>query len=133
MTEMDPLLFDYMTARRERDDAQVRLDEAQERLMKQMEADQRKSYRWDNDGVRNTVTWVQSHVTRIDEKGLRKALRAKVFDKYTVRKLDRKAMETAMDAGEVDPVVVSRFVTLQPNIPHLSYKATPQGVTEVEK
>lgn len=125
MTEMDPLLFDYMAARRARDDAQIALDEVQDRLIKQMEADQRKSYRWDHDGVRNTVTFVQSHVTRIDEKGLRKALRAKIFDRYTKKVLDRKAMEAAMDAGEVDPLVVSRFVTLQPNIPHLSYKATP--------
>jgi hypothetical protein len=131
-TAPNDLVGDYLNARAERDYAQVRLDMIQERLMKQMEADQRKSFRWSVDGVRHVVTYVQSHVTRIDEKGLRRALRAKVFDKYTVRKLDRRAMEAAMDAGVIDKLTVSRFVTLQPNVPHLSYKATPVA-TDIEE
>jgi len=118
----NPLVDDYLEARAERDKAQARLDELGERLTKQMEADQRKSYRWDADGARHTLTYVRSHTTQIDERGLRKALRAKVFDRYTKRVLDRKAMENAIDAGEVDPVVVSRFVELRPNRPHLTYK-----------
>lgn len=120
MTELDPLLFDYMAARHARDDAQAHLDEAQARLMKQMEADQRKSYRWTDEGRAFAVSYVQAHTTVIDEKGLRRALRAPVFDRYTKRVLDRKAMEAAMDAGVIDPVTVSRFVTLKPNKPHLS-------------
>ena len=92
--------------------------------MKQMEADQRKTYRWDEDGARHTLTYVQSHTTQIDEPGLRRALRAKTFDRYTKRVLDRRAMEKAMDAGDIDPVVVSRFVTLRPNKPHLKYTET---------
>ena len=128
MTELDPLLFDYMNARRARDAYQIKLDEAQARLMKQMEADQRKSYRWTDADSAFTVSYVQAHTTVIDEKGLRRALRAKVFDKYTKKVLDRKAMEKAMDSGEVDPVTVSRFVTLKPNKPHLS--VTEKEITE---
>lgn len=120
MTEMDPLLADYMQARRARDRAQVDLDEAQRLLMKQMESDQRKSYRWVDHGHRYSVSYTQGHTTVIDEKGLRRALTAKVFDRYTKKVLDRKAMEAAMDAGAVDPVTVSRFVTLQPRTPHIS-------------
>jgi len=119
----NPLVDDYLEAKAERDKAQARLDELGERLTKQMEADQRKSYRWNADGVRHTLTYVQAHTTQIDEQGLRKALTAKVFDRYTKRVLDRKSMENAIDAGDVDPVVVSRFVTLRPNKPHLTYKA----------
>lgn len=120
MTEMDPLLFDYMTARQARDEAQSRLDEAQALLMKQMEADQRKSYRWQTDDRKFSVSYTQSHTTVIDEKGLRRALKATVFDKYTKKVLDRKAMEAAMDAGLIDPVTVSRFVTLKPSKAHLT-------------
>lgn len=118
----NPLVDDYLEARAARDQAQARLDELGDRLVKQMEADQRKSYRWDADGARHTLTYVQSHTTQIDEAGLRRALKARIFDRYTKRVLDRKAMENAIDAGEVDPVVVSRFVRLQPNKPHLTYK-----------
>lgn len=124
-TQPDPLVVDYLHARDVRDAAQVRLDECSEALMKQMEADQRKSYRWKVDGISHTVTYVQSHTTRIDEVGLRKALRAKVFDKYTKRVLDRKAMEAAMGEGVIDPVTVSKYVTLQPNVPHINYRVTP--------
>ena len=120
MDNQDPLLFDYMQARRARDRAQADLDEAQRLLMKQMESDQRKSYRWVDHGHRYSVSYTQGHTTVIDEKGLRRALTAKVFDQYTKKVLDRKAMEQAMDAGAVDPVTVSRYVTSKPNRPHLS-------------
>jgi hypothetical protein len=114
------VLAEFLLCRQARDKAQADLDEAQAQLMKQMEADQRKSYRWKSDGVAHTVSYVQAHTTVIDEKGLRRALRAKVFDKYTKRVLDRPAMEKAMDAGLIDPVVVSAYVTRKPNKPHLS-------------
>jgi hypothetical protein len=96
------------------------MDDAQALLMKQMEADQRKSYKWTADGMSHSVSYTQGHTTVIDERGLRKALTAKVFDKYTKKVLDRKAMEQAMDAGSIDPITVSRFVTLKPNKPHLT-------------
>ena len=44
----------------------------------------------DEDGQTRKLTYVQSHTTYIDEPGLRRALRAKVFDRYTKRVLDRK-------------------------------------------
>jgi hypothetical protein len=122
MDTPDPLVGEYLQARVERDKAQAKYDEVSTRLMKQMEADQRKSYRWQADGRAFGVTYVQAHTTVIDERGLRRALRAKTFDKYTKRVLDRKAMEAAMDSGEVDPVIVRQYVTLQPNKPHLSLK-----------
>ena len=120
MDTPDPLVGEYLQARVERDHAQEKLDVISARLMKQMEADQRKSYRWQADGHAFGVTYVQAHTTVIDERGLRRALTAKVFDRYTKKVLDRKAMETAMDAGQVDPITVSRFVTLKPNKPHLA-------------
>lgn len=120
METPDGYVADYLTARAARDKAQQDLDVAQALLMKQMEQDQRKSYRWTSDGQRCSITYTQGHTTAVDEKGLRRALRAPVFDKYTKRVLDRKAMEQAMDAGEIDPITVSRYVTLIPNKPHLT-------------
>jgi hypothetical protein len=121
------LITEYLSARAERDQAQARLDDLQDRLIKQMEADQRKSWRWDAEGVRHNLTYVQSHTTVINEAGLRRALTAKVYDRYTKRVLDRRAMEAAMAAGEVDKVTVSPFVELRPNKPYLTYK---EGASE---
>jgi len=118
----NPLVDDYLEARAARDKAQAVLDEIGERLIKQMEQDQRKSYRWDAHGARHSLTYVQSHTYQIDEAGLRRKLTAKVFDRYTIRKLDRRAMEAAMDSGEVDSKVVAPFVTERPNKPYLTYK-----------
>jgi len=87
-----------------------------------MEADQKKTISWREGDKIKKLTYVRSTTTEIDEKGLRKALTAKVFDRYTVKKLDKKAMEAAMDTGEVDPVIVSKFVTLKPRKPYLTYK-----------
>lgn len=89
--------------------------------MKQMEADQRKSFRWNAEGLAHNLTYVQGHTTYVDEPGLRKALTAKVFDRYTKRVLDRKAMEAAMSNGSVDPITVSRFVTERPKKAFLKY------------
>lgn len=128
----NPLIEEYLRARGERDQAQHQFEEIEARLIKQMEADQRKSYKWREDGTNKSLTYVQANTTLIDERGLRKALRAKVFDRYTKRVLDRKAMEAAMDAGEVDPVTVSRFVTLRPNKPHLKYVEREVEIGQVE-
>lgn len=86
-----------------------------------MAAKHQKSFTWQHEGRTRKVTYVQAETTQIDEKGLRRALTAKVFDKFTVKKLDRKAMEAAMDSGEVDPMVVARFVSAKPNSPFIRY------------
>lgn len=119
---MNDLLDEFLQARAARDQAQEHLDMVQARMIKQMEADQRKSYKITDGNWVKTVTYVAKRTTVIDEKGLRKALTAKVYDKYTVRKLDRTAMEKAMDSGEIDPITVSRFVELVPGRPYLELR-----------
>lgn len=117
----DPLVTEYIRARAEYEAAKATHDEAAERLLKQMEADQRKSYHWKDASRSFSLTYVQGYTTYIDEPGLRKALTAKVFDKYTKRVLDRKRMEDAMDTGAVDPVTVSKYVTKRPKKPYLNF------------
>lgn len=120
----NPLVDDYLAAKVRYENAKADYEELQARLVKQMEADQRKSFRWTEDGTRYNLTYVQGHTTLIDEAGLRRAMTAKVFDRYTKRVLDRPKMEAALDSGAVDKKLVARFVTLRPNKPHLAYKAT---------
>jgi uncharacterized protein YuzE len=121
MTQPDLLVAQYLNAKTEYDKAKAHYEDLQAQVTKQMEADHRKRYKWNQQGKVCTITFVQQHQTDIDEPGLRKALTAKVFDRYTKRVLDRKAMELAMDTGEVDPVTVSRFVATRPKKPFLTY------------
>ena len=122
-TSRIPLVVEYLSARAARDQAEEVFKDLETRLIKQMEADQRKTYHWSADGQPHTLTYVRGHTTYIDEIGLRKAMGARNFDQYTRKTLDRRAMEKAMDAGEVDPVTVSRFVTLKPKKPYLNHSA----------
>lgn len=124
-TAQDPVLREYVDAKAALDHAERRLKQAQDALLEQMRAKHQKSYKWTNpEGKSTSVTYVQGQTAQIDEKGLRRALTAKVFDKYTTKKLDRKRMEAAMETGEVDPMVVSRFVTMRDNNPYLKFTET---------
>lgn len=84
-----------------------------------MAEDQLKSTSYQHGNKIRRVTYVQSERVKIDEKGLRKALTAKIFDKYTKKSLDRKAMEDAMSAGDVDPMIVAKYITTEKSSPSL--------------
>jgi len=118
----DELVKNYLEARAELDMAKANLDNHQARLIKQMEADQRKSFRWQDGDQRHAVTYVQKHTVVINEPGLRKALTAKVFDKYTKRVLDRRKMEEAIDMGAVDKVTVAQYAEMKPQRAYLEYR-----------
>jgi hypothetical protein len=64
-------------------------------------------------------TYVSKEVTKIDEKGLRKELTARVFDKFTDKKLNRSKLEAAMQSGAVDPMIVSKHVEIAEGQPYL--------------
>lgn len=87
-----------------------------------MAENQTKTMALEDDNQRVSITYTQRENVTIDEKGLRKALTAKVYDKYTVKKLDRKAMERAMDDGAVDPMVVGKYVTVSKSTPYLTVR-----------
>lgn len=93
-----------------------------------MKTEQTKKLTWRTDDHVSTVTYVQTKRYTVDEKGLRRALTAKVYDKYTVKTLDKKALEAALDTGELDPLTVSRFVTEIENRPYLRF--TEKEATE---
>lgn len=73
------------------------------------------------DGVRTSVTYVTRETVHVDEKGLRRALRAKVYDRYTKKVLDKAAMEKAMEAGDVDPMLVAKYCQPVVSKPYLKY------------
>ena len=117
----NPYLLDYLAAKSAVDQAQRHLEEVQAKLIEQMSEEHIKSLKVANGSRQCSVTYVQTTSYEVDEKGLRRALTAKVYDRYTTRKLDRKALEKAMGDGEVDPMVVARFVAEKHGKPYLRY------------
>lgn len=117
------LIEAYLEAKQAADLAKQRVEEIGDRLIAQMEQSQTKTYTTDD----AKLTYVRVGRPIIDEKGLRKALTAKVFDKYTTKTLNKKAMEDAMETGEVDPVIVSKFVTTKYNKPFLKVSAPEEN------
>jgi len=114
-------ILHYVEAKEAADLAQLRLKEVSEQLIKEMEAEQVKTVT-DNDFGK--FTYVRRSVPVIDEKGLRRALTARVYDKFTVKKLDRKALEDAMGMGKIDPKVVVQYVQMKDGDPYIKYTET---------
>lgn len=77
----------------------------------------------DKGGVKFSATYTQRTTNQINEQGLRKALGARAYDKFTVKKLDRRALEQAMSDGDVDPMIVAKFVEQVPGKTFLTYRA----------
>lgn len=77
-----------------------------------LEAQELKSTSTEVDGVKYTTTVTARTTTSFDEAGLKKALGAKAYNKLTKPSLDRIKLTEAIDKGEVDPAVVSRFTTI---------------------
>jgi len=117
----NPYLREYLAAKSAFDQAERHLKIKQAELLAQMQADHAKTLTFHGDGTTKQVTYVSRKTYTVDEKGLRRALTAKVFDRYTEKRLNRKALEDAMDRGEVDPVVVARFVSEAESKPYLKY------------
>lgn len=119
--DYEGLLDDFLRAKADADRANARLRAVEHLLMDHMERNQVKSAVVEDSDLVHRVTFVQRDVIKIDEKGLRRALKAKVYDQYTVKKLDRKALEGAMERGEVDPMIVSQYATVEKSSPYLRY------------
>lgn len=120
-------LAEFLAAKADADRAQSRLNKAQNQLIYWMEANRRKTIKtWVGEEQTAQITYTQSTTYKVDERALRRALRAKVFDKYTVKKLDRKALEEAMSRGEVDPTKVAPYVSEHKNKPFLKFTLKEQ-------
>jgi hypothetical protein len=92
-----------------------------------MERKQRKTVTDTLDGHTFSATYTQRTTTQINEEGLRKAMGARVFNKYTIRKLDRKALEKAMGDGVVDPTLVAQYVEQVPGKTFLTYRVKEEN------
>lgn len=119
--DTNPVLSEYLDARAHADIAQQRLKNATDALTAEMAEHHQKSLSITRDGIKRTVTYTTRSIFKVDEPGLRKALTAKIYDKYTTKKLDQKALEDAMGTGAVDPMVVSKYITTNTSAAYLRF------------
>jgi hypothetical protein len=110
---------EYVAAKSAFDAAERRLNLAKSSLLEHMAAQQQKSTTLQVGDTQTTFTYTTREVIKINEVGLRKALGARIFNKYTKRVLDKQKMESAMENGEVDPMTVAQFVSSTPSAPYL--------------
>ena len=120
--ESDQLLQDLVEAKQAEAAAHARVMACEGALLNYMEAHREKTLVLNAEDRQFTATYTQRTSTTINEQGLRKALRARVFDKYTKRVLDKKALEQAMSAGDVDPMLVAKYVTAVPGARYLTFR-----------
>lgn len=115
LDEIDRLMIEYQHARSIADKAIAAQHDAQNALIEQLALRGIKSHEFD--GHRATV--VKSSTYVFDEKGLRKAVGARSYNKWTTAKLDRKKLEKAVEAGDLDPVVLASYATEKEGAPYI--------------
>lgn len=102
-------------ARVNREQADVEVKKLERQMVDLMEADSRKTVT----AGEVQVTYVRPTRVKVDEAGLRKALGAKTFDKYTVSKLDTKKLEKGLENEELSAEQVSPFISEEVGSPYL--------------
>ncbi len=112
-------LDEFIEAKQAMEDAQRRLELAQQNLVERMTREQRKTFVKTTDGKVYRATYVQAIRTQVNEEGLKKAIGAVRFRKVSKQVLDKRLLEEALEAGTIDPVVVGQFVTEVPNRPSI--------------
>ncbi len=102
-TPLDQAVLDYKSAKDKLAQAEAVLALAKDNLVYQLELANAKSHVYD--GYQATVVKTSSYAW--NETGLKKALGARVFNKLTTAKLDKKKLEAALVSGEIDPRVAA--------------------------
>ena len=120
-TSLSNLLREYVQTQKTIAQAQNHLKDLRSQIIEFMTEHSSKTLSLTRDGITHRLTYVKNTRFVVNEQGLRKALTAKVYDKYTDKKLNRKLLEEAMEKGEIDPKAVLPYVEEKPGEPYLRY------------
>lgn len=116
-SDLDSALARFGNAKMNRDEADEEFQQAQEDLIKLMGTQKSKSgtFVWGGDIHEITATIVAGERIITDEPALKKRLGASMWDRVTVKKLDKTKLEDAIAQGEVDATVVAACCEAIPN------------------
>ncbi len=102
-------------------EAQEAYDKAEHMLALLIRGNERKSYTASVGSRLVKATVVQRENVSIDEASLRKALGAKSFDSFCVKKLDKTALKHGIADNLVDPVVVAQHSKVTMGKPYIVF------------
>lgn len=117
--QLQGLILNLQNAKVQVEAMQQALAHAQGALTRYMEEHQRKTVRTSADGYILQATYKQQTSVKIDEPGLRKKMGASAYDKYTMKKLDRKKLEAALDDDAALRLVVAPYVNVTKSAPFI--------------
>jgi hypothetical protein len=119
--KMDLLVGSFAELQQAAVEATNAFESVRKTLAAEMEDQQIKTHEVQDGGKIYRATFLQATTPVVDEEGLEKELGSTVYEKFTKRVLDRKALEEAMEHGEVDPFVVGKHITERKNRPSVRF------------
>jgi vancomycin resistance protein YoaR len=119
----------YVYFKEAADRAQRQLAEVTAELLAEMESRHTKSHKVVDGPLKRQFTYVQRTTYKVDEDKLKRALTAKVFNRFTTAKLDMKKLEAAMIKGQIDPTIVAQHTEVKVGAPYIKYT---EGVADAE-
>jgi hypothetical protein len=120
-TRRSEALTRFIDAKKAADHAKRELEAAEAELIESLRAAGDKSTSLTEGDKVQRATVVQTETTKIDEEGLRKALGVKLWNKVTVKKVDKAKLTAIIADGEISPELASGFLTVQKNKPYIRY------------
>ena len=120
-TRRSEALTRFIEAKKAADHAKRELELAEEELIESLRAAGDKSTSLTEGDKVQRATVVQTESTKIDEDGLRKAVGVKLWNKITVKKVDKAKLTETIADGEISPELASGFLTVQKNKPYIRY------------
>jgi hypothetical protein len=116
-SDLESALVRFGNAKMNRDEADEEFQQAQDDLIKLMGKQKSTSgkFVWGGDIHEITATVVAGERIITDEVALKKRLGQRVWDRVTVKKLDKAKLEDAIAQGEVDATVVAACCEAVPN------------------
>jgi len=119
--ELAEAVLEYESAKAAEAAATERREDAQDRVATLLELAGFKSFTVDYGDRKLRVTRSQSdYIANVDERGLKKALGAKVWRKVSVTKLSQPLLKAAIENGEVDPLVAGQYLEVKTKRPTIS-------------
>lgn len=125
--ELTEAVAEYRAAKAAETAATERRQDAQDRVATMLEALGNKTKSVHLDGVPYRVTRsAPPYVKSVDEKGLKKAVGAKIWRRITEVKFSKPKLEAAIDEGLVDAQTAARFIQIETKKPSIT-------VTEIKE
>lgn len=120
-TDADPVLAEYLDARKAKEEAERKFRLAEDELLGNMRALSDKTRTLTDGGKVYRATYVQTNQTKVDEEALQKKIGKIAYRKLCDLKINKRKIEEAMNNGDLPVEVIGPLVTEVPGKPYIRY------------